>query len=351
MSRPTIGLLPSHPAQYWLMRPVAEAIRNFADPVWVLRDKDCLLGLARADGLRFTVLSAAQRGLVRNATTLTADIFRAIRLQRRLGIDCWLTKYGAACIAARLTGRRSIAFNDDDADVVPLIAATAYPFANAILAPTVTRMGRYERKTTRFDGNFELFYLHPNRFVPDRDALSRVGIDSGRPYLLVRLSALTAHHDVGARGVSEQVLRRIIELAEGRCRVFISSEKPLADEFEPYRIPIQPESMHHALAFARLLVGDSQTMTSEAAVLGTPAIRISSFVGRLSYLDELERYGLSFGFQPGDEASAIEKVRHILYAKVDANEFKTRRDAFLQVKGDPLPRFVRRIAEIVRTPR
>ena len=104
MPRPTIAFLPSHPAQLWLMRPVAESVRAFADPVWIVRDKDCLLDLARAMKLESDVISAAQRGLLKNATTLAADIVRAGRLQRRRRIDCWFTKYGAACIAARLTG-------------------------------------------------------------------------------------------------------------------------------------------------------------------------------------------------------------------------------------------------------
>jgi hypothetical protein len=37
--------------------------------------------------------------------------------------------------------------------------------------------------------------------------------------------------------------------------------------------------MHDALAEARLLVADTQTMVAEAALLGTPAIRSNSFVG------------------------------------------------------------------------
>lgn len=346
MKAPTIAFLPSHPAQLWLMQPIADAVRDFANPVWVLRDKDCLIELARAAGLQFQVLSAAQSGLVRNATTLAADIARAMSLQRRMGIDCWFTKYGAACIAARLTRRRSIAFNDDDADVVPLIAATAYPFANAVLATSVTRMGRYAARTRRFPGNFELLYLHPNRFTPNRSLVSAAGIDVDRPYVLIRLSALTAHHDVGQRGVSEELLRDILAMAGDTYRVYISSEKPLAAEFESHRLPIPPAQMHHALACASLLVGDSQTMTSEAAVLGTPSVRISSFVGRLSYLEELERCELSFGFNPGQEAAALARIRAILDTQSLRADVRKRRQAFIDASGDPLPWIVEQVRSI-----
>lgn len=346
---PKLAFLPSHPAQLWLMRPLADAVREFAEPVWVLRDKDCLLDLARAAGLDFTVLSAAQKGLVRNATTLVVDVARAMRLQRRLGIDCWFTKYGAACIAARLARRRSIAFNDDDADVVPLIAATAYPFADTVLATSVTRMGRYDRKARRFAGTFELLYLHPNRFTPNRDVVAAAGIRPDRPYILVRLSALTAHHDVGQRGVSESLLRSLLQFAGRDYQIYISSEKPLAPEFESNRLPIPPERMHDALAFAELLIGDSQTMTSEAAALGTPSVRISSFVGRLSYLDELQRYELSFGFKPGDEPAALDCIHTLLDMTDRRAMFQDRRRRFLEDKGDPMPWMVDQIRSIATT--
>ena len=45
---------------------------------------------------------------------------------------------------------------------------------------------------------------------------------------------------------------------------------------ERYRLRVPPEQAHHVLAGARFFLGDSQTMTAEAAVLGVPAFRYSS---------------------------------------------------------------------------
>ena len=100
-------------------------------------------------------------------------------------------------------------------------------------------------------------------------------------------------HDKGIRGLSHETLRRVMRTVEDRVRLFISGEKPLPAEFEHLRYPIAPEKMHHALARAEFFLGDSQTMTSEAALVGTPALRINDFVGRLSYLEEIAGYGLS----------------------------------------------------------
>jgi hypothetical protein len=348
VERKTIAFLPSHPAQLWLMRPVEALVSEFAETVWVLRDKDCELALADAMGLEYVVLSRATNGLWKNGAVLLGDILRAARLTLGRGIDVWVTKYGAANIAARLLGRKSAAFNDDDADVVPLIAWASYPFANWVMAPTVTRMGRFSRKTLRFAGNYELFYLHPNRFVPDRGVLKELGIGPGESFAIIRLSALQAHHDIGVRGVSEQALREIIGLVDGSMRLFVSSEKPLSREFEPYRLPIAPDRIHHALAFAEFFLGDSQTMTSEAAVLGTPAFRLNDFVGRLSYLEELQDYGLSFGFRPGQEDRLLERLGSVLRMENRRAHFLSRRQQFLEDKIDPVPWFaeqIRRLSE------
>jgi uncharacterized protein len=71
--------------------------------------------------------------------------------------------------------------------------------------------------------------------------------------------------------------------------------------------------MHDAMFYATMVIGDSQTMIAESAVLGTPAIRYNSFVGRISYLEELEhKYGLTYGFKPGQEGEMIKKIKELM---------------------------------------
>jgi predicted glycosyltransferase len=73
--------------------------------------------------------------------------------------------------------------------------------------------------------------------------------------------------------------------------------------------------MHDVMAGARLYVGDSQTMAAEAALLGVPSYRASTWTRRLDYLDELEdRYGLLRSFRPADSndlrAAVIDELDH-----------------------------------------
>ena len=103
-----------------------------------------------------------------------------------------------------------------------------------------------------------------------------------------------------------------------------------------------------ALYYAEFVVADSQTMSAEAATMGTTSFRISDFVGKLSYIDELERYGLSFGFRPDDHELALREIG----AAVNEPGFKTgcrkKLIAFLDNKIDPVPWFAEQIRSIAQ---
>jgi predicted glycosyltransferase len=343
-----IALFPSHPSQLWMLKPVADHLAQDNDICWFMRDKDVMLELADSMGIEYTRLSVASTGLVGNGVEMAAGFLRCIRHTLKDNIDVWVTKYGAGNSAARLCLRKTLSFNDDDADIVPLIAATSYTVAHAVLVPSVTRMGRYERKARRYKSSHELFYLHPNRFRPDSSIYDLLGIPPNQRFAILRLSALKAHHDIGIRGISARIVRDVIRICGDDVTVFISSEAPIDEEFEAYRLPIPAMRILDALYFAEFVVADSQTMSAEAATMGTTSFRISDFVGKLSYIDELERYGLSFGFRPDDHELAIKEIA----AAVQEPDFKAgcrkKLVAFLDDKIDPVPWFAEQIRSIAQ---
>src|SRR5690606_26633381 len=96
-----------------------------------------------------------------------------------------------------------------------------------------------------------------------------------------------------------------------RGRVLISSERPLPASLEQYRFRASPETIHHFIAHARMLIGESATMASEAAVLGTAAFYIAD-TGR-GYTDEQEeRYGLVFNYRRSEAAEAFDRIEQLL---------------------------------------
>lgn len=342
-----IAFLPAHPSQLWIMRALAPAVQEFAHVVWVIRDKDGSAALARDLGLSFQTISTARTGLAGNAWELLANIPKAIGITRRKRVDLWFTKYGAGNVAAWLLGRKTVSFNDDDIDVVPLIACTSYPFAHSILAPSCVRMGRFEKKVERYRGYHELFYLHPNRFRPDPGVLRELGLGEGEKFGILRLSGLQSHHDVGVEGMSAELVRQIIRDFAPEYRLFITSERPLDPEFEPFRIAIPRTRIHHALAYADFFAGDSQTMTAEAAVLGTPAFRINDFVGRISYLEELDSFGLSHGFRRDQSAEMLSRMKAVLGEPNVRSTFERRRRQMLDQKCDPVPFVAERLRALI----
>ena len=143
-------------------------------------------------------------------------------------------------------------------------------------------------KSKKYPSYQELAYLHPNHFTADKSVVNGYGIDTNKPYFVMRFASLKAHHDDGIRGINTEIAQRLIDILSPYGQIYITSERELEPQFEPYRIRINPLDMHHVMAFASLYIGDSQTMAAEAGVLGTPFVRFNDFVGRLSYIHELE---------------------------------------------------------------
>jgi predicted glycosyltransferase len=329
----------SHPALAHVFAHVVRALESRGHS-WavVARDKDVTLALLDAYGIAYEVVAPAGRGHAGRVAELARREIGFARVARRFRPDVITGTSVHAARVAKLVGARSAVLNDDDAAAVPLFRWLAYPMATAIVTPTALAHERWGGRHLTYPGYHALFYLHPARFTADAAVRSEMGLAAGEAYAIVRLSALAAHHDVGVRGVSEGLLRALRQRVGHRLRIFVSSEKPLASGLEP--LPLAPHRAHHALAGARFVLGDSQTMTAEAAVLGTPAIRVNDFVGRISYLRELEEYGLAFGFRPGREEDALAAVESILSMPDREEAFAARRRRMLAEKIDPLPWFV-----------
>jgi uncharacterized protein len=234
---------------------------------------------------------------------------------------------------SRITRMHSIILDDDDDDVEPLFVKYAHPYADVVLSPECAK--RATKKLIAYRGYHELAYLHPNYFVPDASVLTEFGLTEGEPYFVLRFNAFKAHHDIGVQGLSIENKRKLIACLEPKGKVFITTERNIDDEFKKYQLLLSPERAHSFIYYATMLIGDSQTMTSEAAVLGTPAIRSNSFVGKISYLEEEEhKYGLTYGFLP-DEFDAMQlKIDQLLSLPNLKEIWQKRRERMLKDKID-----------------
>ena len=158
----------------------------------------------------------------------------------------------------------------------------------------------------------EINYLHPKYFKPNREEIQTLYGNKDK-YFILRFAKLNAFHDAGRTGIDNRIAEELIKILEPHGTIHITSERELEPQFEKYRINIDPRKIHHALYFAHLYIGDSQTMAAEAAVLGTPSLRFNDFVGKLGYLEELEhRHSLTYGIKTSEPEKLFSLTKQLL---------------------------------------
>jgi len=322
-----------HPAHFHLFKNTFVRLTNDGHQgLFAYRSKDVLENLLRDSG--FPGVNFQSRVRRNNKVSMALSVARRDlklwKIARSFKPEVMAGTSAEIAHVGRLLGIPALVVNEDDAQVVPFFARAAYPLASHILAPSSCSTGKWASKTITYEGYHELAYLHPRDFVPD--PAKTEGLASAR-FFLIRFAKLEAHHDKGKRGIPVDVARELIARLNRFGRVVISSERTLAPEFEPYRFRGNPANMHHLLSFADFLIGDSQTMTAEAAVLGTPSIRFNDFVGRIGYLEELEtRYALTYGIPAGEPSRLMERTEELLARPGLKVEWKAKRDMMLREK-------------------
>lgn len=237
-----------------------------------------------------------------------------------------------AAQVSSLLRKPHIAF--DDTEHARLGRMMYRPFTDVVLSPDSYK-GDISKKQKLFNGYMELLYLHPNHFTPDESVLELLGVGEGEKFVLLRFVSWQATHDAGHSGVSLENKRKAVEEFSKYARVFISSEAELPEDLEPYKISIPPAKMHDVLNYASLFYGESATMASESAVLGTPAIYLDND-GR-GYTDDLEkRYGLvhNFSESTADQQKSIEKGIGLLQNDELAEKASQQRNKLLDEKID-----------------
>ncbi len=327
-----------HPADVWTLGAVEDRLlANGEETLWISRPgKDSVVELIDARNRPHVRGPQAGTSMVSLARELLARDWRVWRTVRSFRPDVILTRSPAGVHAGRLT-RTPVMYDTDDGHVAGFLYYVAGPFANIIASPTATEKS-YGRQHRRYQGYKELFYLHPSRFTPDPSIRRELGLDDDEPFHVLRLTAFTASHDVSEAGMNREQIDRVIERLSTTGRVLISSEQELPADLRDRRIPSTADRFHHVLAAAELVVGDSQSVCSEAGVIGTPSLRFNTWAGRHPYQVELEeRWGLTRAFLLEDEDAFFAELDRLLADTPAAYERQREgRDRMLAWCRDPV---------------
>ena len=329
----------SHPAHFHLYKNVAKNLMNDGHKVFILiKTKDILEDLLKQSELPYcNILKEAHR---KTKMGFLWDMMvrdeRMLRFVKKNKIDLLTGSTVEVAQVGWLTGKWRVNTGEDDMRIVPLFQSMAGPFIQTMLSPVSCDNWKLEPKSIKYAGYHKLAYLHPNQFTPDKSIVEKY-FSTERPFFILRFAKLKAYHDIesDAHGINTEIAQNLIDLLLPHGEVYITSERELEPQFEKYRLQINPLDIHHILAFAKLYVGDSQSMAVEAAMLGTPSLRFNDFAGRIGVLEELEhKYGLTFAVPPSKPQMLYDKVNELLNMADLSENFQARRQRMLSEKID-----------------
>jgi len=187
------------------------------------------------------------------------------------------------------------------------------------------------RRQVRYKGYQELAYLHPNYFLPDKNALEEYGVSERDTFFVLRFVSWDATHDVGQTGLSDKTKMELVELLTKQGKVLITSEEKLPKRFEKYKISVSPGKIHHLMYYSKMYIGEGGTMASEAALMGVPSLYVSTL--NMGYIEELEqKYDLLK--RRTDQEAVLELVKEWLGTNDLRGKWKIKQNKMIKDKID-----------------
>ena len=323
-----------HPGHVHLFKNLYHHLKNDGHQIIVTtKEIPSVIYLLNIYGIPYVSLGSKKDSIKGKGFKQLIFISKLLKQYKKYDIDLAIGSSISIAQVSKLTGKKSIIFDDDDDEIEPLIVNYGHKFTSTILSPD--SIIRKSKKNIPYAGTHELAYLHPNQFSPDKKVYELLNVNKNDTFFILRFVALKGHHDTGEKGLSIDQKLKIVEKLKPSGKIFITTEREIEPELKRYQIRIPPEMIHSALYFATMFVGDSQTMTSEAAILGTPALKCNTFAGRLSVPNELEiKYRLCFSYHPKEFNNMIDRLDEILNMTNPKLEWQRRRKAFIENKID-----------------
>ena len=293
-------------------------------------DKDVTIRLLENLGFEYELLGKnLGKSLFGKLKLILLAEFRMYQISKQFNPDIFVSRCSPiSAQVSKIIGKPHISFNDTEHTNIS--DALAVPFTEAICVPSCF-VKSFRGKGIRYNGYKELAYLHPKYFIPEPTVLKDEGIHLEEKFAILRLISWNAHHDINEKGIDDII--EFVKKLNQEIKVIISSEKKLPEELQKFAVKINPEKIHHLLYFASLYIGEGATMATEAAILGTPAVYISSLARTMGNFNELENeYGLLYSFD--DSSKALGKAMEILNHSESKKEWAIKRNRMLDTKID-----------------
>jgi predicted glycosyltransferase len=332
-----------HPAHVHLFKNAIAILEKKEHNILVTaREKDVTLQLLKKLGVRYKLVGKNKNGLFNKAVNLFNVEYELLKVSKNFKPDIFVSVGSpyAAHIATFLR-KPSLAFVDTEH--AKLSGKLTYPFTTYIFTPNSFKLD-YGSKHFKYDSFHDLAYLHPKYFKPNKDVLDKLGLEENEKYSLLRFVAWSASHDINQSGITDDMKVKYINELEQYGKVFVSSESELGPEFSKNRLNIPVEQFHSMLSHASLYIGEGGSTATEAAVLGTPSIHISTTAKYCGVFDELKKYNLIHTYD--DDSDALKKAKEILGNANYKSDQTERKDKLINDKIDLTEYIVDKIENI-----
>lgn len=313
-----------HPGHVHLFKHVAHMLVNQgAEVLFTARDKEFELDLLKAEGFTYINFGKHYRSLAGKILGMAKFDTQMLLTGLLFKPDLFMS-HGSiyAAHAAWLLGKKHLSLEDTgNMEQVRIYR----PFTDVILTPDLLP-GDLGPKQIRYKGYHEIAYLHPDFFTPDPSVLSWMGLKPDEKFAIIRFISWNATHDVGHKGVSNEDKIRLVKKLSEQMKVFITSETGLSEDLRPFRFKIPPDKFHHALNYASIVISEGTTTATEAGLLGTPCVYISTLED--VNCQEMEEHGLVFNTtESGKVFSLVDEI-----LQTDKKTYLERSKSFLETK-------------------
>ena len=296
-------------------------------------EKDVTYALLDLYGFNYIPMGSYGNSLIEKLINIPIMDLKLFKTAKSFDPDIFLG-FGSIRCAHASTLMKKPCINLDDTEHSIQEHLLYVPFSDAVLTPSCFKRD-LGKKQIRYNGYTELSYLHPNRYTPNPEVLDGIGLCKDDQFIVLRFVSWAASHDLGQHGIGNKM--KFIRELESYGQVLISSEGRRERDLERYKINISPEKLHDLMYYASLYIGEGATMATEAALLGTPSIYISSLARTMGNFNELEKdYELLYSYkettealfkvfelmrEPGVKAKWQSKRKKLLEDKIDVTAF------------------------------
>jgi predicted glycosyltransferase len=270
-----------------VMRPLIEAMREDGHEVEVTaRDFAQTIQLLDRFAMEHTQIGRHRGGLMRDKAVGLFD--------RSLALTRWARKRRFDRAMGHGSNDVSVA-----AKLLRIPASTAFDYewatvqhnvncrlCRAVVVPDAIppeRLYRYgaRGKIRAYEGLKEEYYL--SAFEPDEAVLRELGLDAGRPIVVVRTPPdVSLYHRF-----ENDLFQGVLERLRGEQAVVLPRTQAQRDELARaggFVVPERAIDAQSLISFADLVISAGGTMNREAVALGTPVY--TTFEGRLGAVDE-----------------------------------------------------------------